>query len=144
VNATISMAADATHDGDPRPGPLVATEALRRFGMRGRHVASGEEALALLQRERFDLVLMDCQMPGLDGFETTMRWRDREAARGDGAHVPIIAVTANAASGDRERCLAAGMDDYLAKPFELRALRSLIEHHLTHRGHGASRADGGA
>src|SRR5688572_4303382 len=106
---SVATAAAPSTEADPPKGPLVlvvednpinalvATEALRRFGMRGRHAPSGEDALELLKRERFDLVLMDCQMPGIDGFETTRRWRDSEAARGTGEHVPIIAVTANAA-----------------------------------------------
>jgi signal transduction histidine kinase/CheY-like chemotaxis protein len=77
---------------------------------------NGVEALAKLGESRYDLVLMDCQMPELDGLEATRRWRAEESSRGAG-RVPIVALTANAMAGDREACLACGMDDYLAKPF---------------------------
>jgi HPt (histidine-containing phosphotransfer) domain-containing protein len=69
---------------------------------------------------------MDCQMPGVDGFDATREIRRRE---GEGAHVPIVALTANALRGDRDRCLAAGMDDYLAKPTDLDSLRNALERH---------------
>ncbi|MEJ0040539.1 MAG: response regulator [Gammaproteobacteria bacterium] len=84
-------------------------------------VESGEEALARLEKEEFDLILMDCQMPGLDGFETTRRAR-RLLRR----HVPVIAMTANASVEDRQRCLEAGMDDFLPKPFGRQALHALL------------------
>ena len=90
-------------------------------------VFSGEAALELLERERFDLVLMDCRMPDVDGYEVTRRIRARE--RGEPRTV-IIGLTASAMIGDREKCLAAGMDAYLSKPFEIRELRALIEQHL--------------
>ena len=115
---------------------LVAIESLKRFGFDPVHVDGGEAALTALRGNAFDLVLMDCQMPGIDGFETTRRWRHFEATEGR-RHLPIIAVTANAAPEDRARCLAAGMDDYLTKPFELAALQALIEQHLMR--HGPSR-----
>ena len=108
---------------------LVAIESLKRFGFEPVHVDGGEAALAALPEQAFDLVLMDCQMPGIDGFETTRRWRQREAVDGR-RRLPIIAVTANAAPEDRARCLAAGMDDYLTKPFELAALQAMIGRHL--------------
>ena len=77
---------------------------------------NGREALSALERERFDLVLMDVQMPEMDGFEAAGIIRERERQTGD--HVPIVAMTAHAMKGDRERCLAAGMDDYVAKPID--------------------------
>ncbi|MGA2034313.1 MAG: response regulator, partial [Thermoguttaceae bacterium] len=90
------------------------------------HVANnGKEALAALQSQAFDLVLMDVQMPEIDGLETTMTIRAREMHTG--SHVPIIAMTAHALKGDRERCLKAGMDGYIAKPIHGRELFDVIE-----------------
>jgi signal transduction histidine kinase/ActR/RegA family two-component response regulator len=85
--------------------------------------ADGQAALDALERQRYDLVLMDCQLPGLDGYETTRRWRSREP--GD-RRTPIIAVTAHAMRGEREKCLAAGMDDHIAKPFRLEQLAAVV------------------
>jgi len=72
---------------------------------------NGKEALAVLERQSFDLVFMDVQMPEMDGLEATAAIRDKE--KRSGKHLPVIAMTAHAMVGDRERCLAAGMDDYL-------------------------------
>jgi CheY-like chemotaxis protein len=77
---------------------------------------NGEAALMRMQASRYDLVLMDWQMPVMDGYTATRRWRDGERAAQDGHHLPIIAMTANAMAGDRQKCIDAGMDDYLAKP----------------------------
>ncbi len=93
---------------------MLVERLLAKRGHLAVNAATGEQALELLQEQPFDLVLMDCQMPALDGYEATRRLRRREA--GTGAHTPVVAMTANAMRGDRERCLAAGMDDYLAKP----------------------------
>ncbi len=87
---------------------------------------NGAEGLECFMAENFDLVLMDCQMPEMDGFEATRRIRQWESSQGR-ARTPIIALTANALDGDRERCLAAGMDDYVSKPFSQKALADRIQ-----------------
>jgi two-component system, sensor histidine kinase and response regulator len=97
--------------------PINQLLAVRMLQKRGHSVVvanNGREALAVLARESFDLVLMDIQMPEMDGFEATHTIRLQE--ENTGRHLPIIAVTAHAIKGDRERCLAAGCDDYLTKP----------------------------
>jgi len=109
---------------------LVARGMLERFGLRVDVAEDGEEALQRMRQVSYDAVLMDCQMPGLDGFETTQRWRRDEPVLAHGGHLPIIALTANAVPGDREHCLAAGMDDYLAKPFDLNDLGAVLQRHL--------------
>jgi CheY-like chemotaxis protein/HPt (histidine-containing phosphotransfer) domain-containing protein len=86
---------------------------------------NGVEALEMFGREPFDVILMDVQMPDMDGLEATAAIRQKEAISGH--HVPIIAMTAHAMRGDRERCLAAGMDDYLAKPIRAEGLFAAIE-----------------
>ena len=88
---------------------------------------NGVEAQKILQNEQFDLLLIDCQMPEMDGFELTAWIRERETRQADIPRALIIALTANAMQGDRERCLAAGMDDYLAKPFSYKDLVKVIE-----------------
>jgi CheY-like chemotaxis protein len=90
---------------------------------------SGREALEALikMKPTFDVILMDCQMPEMDGFEATQRIRQGEAGERY-KHVPIIALTANAMKGDKERCEAAGMDDYLSKPFEAGDLVEKVEY----------------
>jgi CheY-like chemotaxis protein len=85
---------------------------------------TGLEAVTRYEEGRFDLILMDIQMPDMDGFEATAEIRERESATGE--HIPIIALTAHAIKGDRERCLEAGMDDYLSKPIEPCELRAVI------------------
>jgi CheY-like chemotaxis protein len=90
---------------------------------------NGEDAVAACEREKFDLVLMDCQMPAMDGYEATAAIRQRESARGR-IRTPIVALTANAVDGDRERCLDTGMDDYLSKPFTRQQLADMLERWL--------------
>jgi|GEM_PF-643948 len=104
----------------------LAKTLLERRGYLVRIAENGEAALASLTHETFAVVLMDMQMPVMDGLEATRRIRAREAAEGR-ARVPIIAMTANAMTGDRERCLEAGMDDYLAKPINAAALFRLMD-----------------
>ncbi|MCA9664568.1 MAG: response regulator [Myxococcales bacterium] len=96
---------------------------LDKLGHRVRLTRNGAEALDALEAERFDVVLMDCQMPVLDGYAATRALRSKEA---DGPHVPVVAMTAHALPGERERCLAAGMDDYVAKPIGIEQLQRLI------------------
>ena len=95
----------------------VAAGMLKSFGLAVASTENGEQALAAFASDRPDLILMDCQMPILDGYEATRQIRERERAAGSAPRTPIIALTANAISGDRDRCIEAGMDDYLPKPF---------------------------
>ncbi|MBF0171277.1 MAG: response regulator [Nitrospinae bacterium] len=105
----------------------VATTMLRRFGCEPTVAANGQEALDLLNRLPFDLVLMDCQMPVMDGYEATRRLRQRP----ESVELPVVAMTANAMQGDREKCLAAGMSDYLSKPIDLASLQTALERWFT-------------
>lgn len=102
----------------------------RLLALRGHDVdraPDGERVLELLATgQRYDLILMDCQMPLRDGYETTRELRRREAAAGHGAHVPVVAMTANAMAGAREECLEAGMDDYVPKPINAEVLDGVL------------------
>ncbi len=118
---------------DNKVNQLVAARTLEKAGHSVSIASNGEEALELLTAERYDLILMDVQMPMLDGLETTRQIRELELR--DGGHIPIIAMTAHALKGDRELCLEAGMDAYLAKPFRSAELFRLIEE-LAPAGHG--------
>jgi signal transduction histidine kinase/DNA-binding response OmpR family regulator/HPt (histidine-containing phosphotransfer) domain-containing protein len=100
----------------------VASAMLEGLGLDVSRAGNGAEALHSVQASEYDLVLMDCQMPVMDGFAATSEIRRHERARGRERQLPIIAITANALQGDRESCLAAGMDDYLSKPFTQQAL----------------------
>jgi signal transduction histidine kinase/DNA-binding response OmpR family regulator len=106
----------------------IAQEMLRMLGCSAVLAGDGGEAVQHFRAQRFDLILMDCQMPGTDGYEATRQIRAIEAAEARPRRTPIIALTANALSGDREHCVAAGMDDYLAKPYHETQLRALIRH----------------
>ncbi len=108
----------------------LAHAMLEPFVMEVVHAADGEQALAKATSEHFDLILMDCQMPGLDGLEATRRIRIWEAQAPSRSRVPVVALTANALLGDREQCLAAGMDDYLSKPFKQDALGAVLARYL--------------
>jgi PAS domain S-box-containing protein len=105
---------------------LLATSHLERLGLRVTTAVDGVDALAALDQERFDLVLMDCQMPRMDGFEAVARWRRVESDRRTTVATPIVAMTANAMSGDRERSLSGGFDDHLGKPFTRSDLSRLL------------------
>jgi two-component system sensor histidine kinase/response regulator len=102
---------------------LVAISMLESFGLLVDVVGNGKEALEAISRARYDIVLMDCQMPEMDGFDATALIRAREA---DTDRSVIVALTAHAMDGDRERCLAVGMDDYLSKPFAREDLARLL------------------
>jgi two-component system sensor histidine kinase/response regulator len=108
---------------------LVIRVLLERRGLHAECVADGNTALAALESGNYDLILMDCQMPALDGYEATREIRRRERRRGSG-HIPIVALTAHALEGDRRRCLAAGMDDYLAKPLRQDELDAVLDRWL--------------
>ncbi len=142
---------------------MVARAFLEQFGCRVDIAENGRLAVDALAKAEYDLVLMDCMMPEMDGFEATRLIREREStagkrqgARGDrpksssSTHrpsplaprrIPIIAMTANAMEGDRERCLAAGMDDYLSKPFKQQDLRQILERWLPDRRQSRSDTD---
>ncbi|MCS7065950.1 MAG: ATP-binding protein, partial [Fimbriimonadales bacterium] len=111
----------------------VVTRQLERWGIHYRLAENGYQVLRYLQEEPFDLILMDCQMPEMDGFEATRRIRALESQQGL-RRIPIIALTANAMAEDREACLQAGMDDYLPKPFKPDALRALLERWAARNG----------
>jgi len=109
----------------------VAQRLLDLHGLEVTAVNDGREAIGHLERDRYDLVLMDCLMPVMDGYMATRLWRERERASGNNAHLPIVAMTANAMAGDRERCLAAGMDDYISKPLDRAGLEQLLRRWLS-------------
>jgi CheY-like chemotaxis protein len=109
---------------DNRVNLLVSLGMLERIGCAVETALTGREALERFAPGRYDLVLMDCQMPDMDGFEATVAIRAREPS--GVRRTPIVALTANAIEGDRDRCLAVGMDDYLAKPLRLADLRRVV------------------
>jgi signal transduction histidine kinase/CheY-like chemotaxis protein len=104
----------------------VARAMLQELGIEAESAWNGEEALEKLAAARYEVVLMDCQMPKLDGYATTARLRELEKANGH-ARTPIIALTANALAGDAEKCIAAGMDGYLSKPFSIEQLSRALQ-----------------
>ena len=114
---------------DNRIGQEVAGFMLRRLGIEAAFAEDGREALSAIERGHFDLVLMDCQMPVMDGYEATRRLRDLES-RAARPHLPVVALTANAQASDVESCLACGMDDYLSKPILKPKLVAVLARYL--------------
>jgi two-component system sensor histidine kinase/response regulator len=103
---------------------MLATRLLDKCGYRSEVVADGNAALKAVEHTRYAAILMDCQMPEMDGYTATRAIRSRE----DGAHhMPIIATTAHSMSGDRDACIAAGMDSYISKPIRVIELREILE-----------------
>ena len=126
---------------DNEVNQAVAIGMLKKLGYRGIHTANnGREALDKVEQTHYDLIFMDMQMPVMDGYQATTALREREqtlAVATDGAaipHTPVVALTANAMEGDRERCLEAGADDYLSKPFSPMDLGKLLEKWLPQTG----------
>jgi signal transduction histidine kinase/CheY-like chemotaxis protein len=115
---------------DNRVNQVVATEMLNRLGYAADIVTDGRAAVAAVLANGYDLVLMDCDMPDVDGFAASREIRVRE---GEGKHTPIVAMTASAMTGDRDRCLAAGMDDYLPKPMRIADLDAMLRRRATRR-----------
>ena len=111
---------------DNRVNQVVALGILENLGYAADVAVDGKDALSALARKPYDLVLMDCQMPGMDGYEATRIIRHSDSAVRN-HDIPIVAVTANAVAGDRELCLAAGMNDYISKPFGADLLEQTIE-----------------
>lgn len=116
---------------DDATNRLYTSSLLKRLGQKCDFAVNGQEALHALEQGDYDLVLMDCRMPIMDGFEATVVIRDPESGVRN-HEIPVVALTANAMTGDREACLAAGMNDYLAKPFEFADLEKLLFRILPH------------
>jgi signal transduction histidine kinase/ActR/RegA family two-component response regulator len=114
---------------------MLAARLLDRCGYRSEVVADGNEAVDAFEHKNYTAILMDCQMPALDGYEATQAIRSRERAP---AHIPIIATTAHSMSGDREKCLAAGMDDYISKPIRAAELRDALARSIAAFGNSES------
>ena len=130
----------------------LAMHQITKLGGKPEGAANGREAVEALARNGYDAVLMDCQMPELDGYEASREIRRREAADADPADRPIltasrpiwiVAMTANAMDGDRDKCIAAGMDDYVSKPVTLDALREVLERAEVGRSEVRSTPDSG-
>ncbi len=141
LNEELAAAGESTTAPEIRPGRVLVVEdnevnalvvrgMLEQMGVNAELAVDGQKALASMGQTTYDLVLMDCQMPVMDGWEATRIWRARETRLRQNQRVPIVALTASAAAGERERCLEAGMDDYLSKPFSREALGALVDRYL--------------
>ena len=119
----------------------VARLMLENFGCRVDVAANGKEAIEMLELLPYDVVFMDCEMPEMDGYEATAEIRRRHAA---GRHVPVVAMTAKAIQGDRERCLEAGMDDYISKPVRLEDLEAVLARYVSGNGNVIKSGPGSA
>ena len=121
---------------DVAANQLLAVKLLESLGHKTASAANGKEVLSAISQIDYDLILMDCQMPEMDGFEATRKIRTLEKYTGN--HIPIIALTANAMSGDDKKCIAAGMDDYLAKPIKKEKLNEMLRKWLPKKEKRAS------
>jgi two-component system, sensor histidine kinase and response regulator len=136
VDAALSLPRRVLVVEDNLVNQQVANAMLRSLGMQVTLASNGQQAVELVQSCDFDLVLMDCQMPVMDGFQATAAIRQLPLGRGK--HLPIVAVTANALQGDEQNCLDAGMNDFLPKPFKLAQLRALLARWLPPTGEASS------
>ena len=109
---------------------MFIRELLKHFGCTCDIANNGDRALVAIQQKSYDLIFMDCQMPEMDGFAATREIRRLEAVGGLPTRTCIIALTANAIKGDRERCLEAGMDNYLSKPLQATQLQAILAQYL--------------
>jgi PAS domain S-box-containing protein len=139
VSASISPPLRVLVAEDNEFNAQLLEQLLTRRGHRVRVASNGKKALALVEDGDFDLMLLDVHMPELDGFQVVRAIRERE--RAEGGHLPIIALTARSRNEDRERCMAAGMDDFLAKPIQAAGLQEAIERVVKRRVPGAGRPE---
>ena len=116
---------------DYEPNILVATIMLKNFGYHYEVARNGKEAMDMFLPEKYSLILLDVEMPFMDGYETTRHIRGFEKAKSSAARTPIVAMTAHALKGDREKCINAGMDDYIPKPFNPHQLQAILIKHIT-------------
>ncbi|WP_315853068.1 PAS domain S-box protein [Gimesia fumaroli] len=112
---------------------MYVTELMQQLGCMCDTACNGLEAVKAVQQRKYDLILMDCQMPELDGFEATRKIRELESEGRLKGHIPIVALTANAIKGDRERCFEAGMDEYLSKPVQKNQIINVLERILSQK-----------
>ena len=110
---------------------MVAQKMLEKLGLKADVANNGAEAVKVLSETAYDLVLMDCQMPEMDGFDATREIRKQAVKALNDKPLPVIAMTANVMSGDRERCLEVGMDDYIGKPVQVDKLEEVLRKWLS-------------